>query len=123
MTSTAIPSKTAASEAADIQIGCPGSDLRDLQRLGVDRVGDLFGRRPAIGGVEFDAEIAIRPARIVARRQDQPAERLVLADDAGGGGGGEDAARANQEAAEAVAAAMRIAVWIACALNSARRRR
>ena len=37
-------------------------------RVMVDLVGDLLRRRPAIGGVELDAEIAVGPAWIVARR-------------------------------------------------------
>ena len=90
-------------KAADVHIGrVHGQDFGDLQRLRVDRVRDLLGRRPAIGRVELDAEIAVRPARIVARRQDQAAERLVLADHAGRGGRGEDAAGADQRAAETV---------------------
>ena len=92
-----------AANAAEVHIRrVQGQDPGDLQRLGVDRIGDLLGRRPAIGGVELDAEIAIRPAGIVACRKDQAAERLVLADDAGCGRRGQDAAGANERAAEAV---------------------
>ena len=89
--------------AANVYIGrVHGQDFRDPQRLGVDRVRDLLGRRPAIGRVELDAEIAIRPAGIVARRKDQAAESLVLADNAGCGGRGENAAGAHERAAETV---------------------
>jgi hypothetical protein len=48
---------------------------------GEDRVGDLLGRRAAIADIVLDAEIAGRAAGIVAGRQDDAAEGLVLADD------------------------------------------
>ena len=38
----------------------------DRLRIGEDRVGDLLGRRAAIAGIIFDAEIAMRSAGIVA---------------------------------------------------------
>ena len=71
---------------AEIDIGRV-DDLVAVDHLGArkHRVGDLFGRRPAIADIVLDAEIAVRPARIVAGRQDEPAERLVVADDVAGG--------------------------------------
>ena len=55
--------------------------LADLLRALEDRVGHLFRRRAAILGIVLDAEILVRAARIVARRQDDAAEGLVFADD------------------------------------------
>ncbi len=77
-------------------------DLGDLQRLGVDRVRDLFWRGAAVCGVELDAEVSIRTAGVMAGREDKAAEGLVLADHAGGGRRGENAAGADQKTPEAV---------------------
>ena len=59
-------------------------------------------RRAAMGHVELDAEIAIRSSRIVACRQHEAPDGLVLADDAGGGRGGEKTALPDENATEAV---------------------
>ena len=64
---------------------------RSAQCLRVDRVGDLLRRRAAVGGVELDAEVAVRAAGVVAGRQDQAAEGAVLADHARGRRGRQDA--------------------------------
>jgi hypothetical protein len=53
----------------------------DLAGPGVDRVGQRFRRRAAVGDVVLDAEIALRPARIVAGRQDDAAQRPPGADE------------------------------------------
>src|SRR5579872_3738539 len=63
-------------------------DVRDfrpivmIDELGklVNAFGNLFRRRPAIGGVEFDAEVSINAPRIVAGGQDQPPGGFAGAD-------------------------------------------
>jgi hypothetical protein len=74
----------------------------DLLGFGEDRFGDLLGRRPSIGDVVLDAEIAVGSAGIVARRKHDAAEGLVLADDIGGGGRREEPALSDQHAPEAI---------------------
>ena len=98
----------------------PSTRLRaDPVEIDIGRVGDpdsapidcvfakiasvtLLRRRPAIADIVFDAEIAIGPAGIVARRQDDAAEGLVFADEVRGGRRREEAALADQHPAEAV---------------------
>ena len=98
----------AVADAADADAGevhvrrIEAQNLGNLLRLGIDGVRDFLRRRPAIRGVELDAEIAVRPAGVMARGEDDAAEGLVLADDAGCGGGRENAARADEKAADAV---------------------
>ena len=48
---------------------------------GKDFVGDLLRGRSAGADVVFDAEVTLRAARIVARRQDDPAEGAEMADE------------------------------------------
>ena len=67
-----------------------------------DRFRDRLGRRAAVVAIVFDAEIAIRSARIVAGRQDDAAMGAVFADEAGGGRRRKDAAHADQHAREPV---------------------
>ena len=92
-----------AAQPVDVDVGRVG-DFVGVDRLGAgeDRVGDLFGRGAAGADVVLDAEVAFRPARIVARRQDDPAEGADMADEGRGGGGREDAALADHDPAEAV---------------------
>ncbi len=68
----------------------------------IDRIGDLFGRWAAIRGIVLDAEILVRPARIMARREDDAAEGLVFADHVGSRRRRQDAALADHHLAEAV---------------------
>ena len=90
-------------EGVEIDIlGLDGLVLTDRQGARVDRLGDLLRGRAAVGGVELDAEVAVRAARVVAGREDDAAGSGVLADHAGGGRGGEDAALADQAARHAV---------------------
>ena len=79
-------------------------DPVSLDGLGAseDRVGDIFRRRPARADVVFDAEIAMRTAGIVARRQDDPAERVKRADQSRNRRRRENSALADYDAAEAV---------------------
>jgi hypothetical protein len=74
----------------------------DHLAAGINCVGDLLGRRPAIGHIVLDAEILCRAARIVARRQDQAAERSIFADQMRGCRRRENAALAHQHATEPV---------------------
>ena len=79
-----------------------GPVLPDLPRALIDRLGHLLGRRAAVRAVVLDAEVAVRAAGIVAGREDDAAERLVLADHGGGRGRRQQPALADQDAAEAV---------------------
>ena len=74
----------------------------DLLRALEDRIGHFFRRRAAILGVVFDAEILVRAAGIVARRQYDAAEGAVLADDVRRSRRREDAALPDHDLAEAV---------------------
>ena len=90
-------------QAIDVDIG----GVRNLvggDRLGMgeDRLGDALRRGPPSADIVFDAEIAVRPAGIVARRQDYAAEGVERADQGGDGGRRENAALAHDDAAEAV---------------------
>ena len=67
-----------------------------------DRLGDVLRGRSTSADVVLDAEIPVRAARIVARRQDDPAKSGECADQRRDGGSREDAAFANDDAAEAV---------------------
>ena len=74
----------------------------DGQRARVDRFGDLLGCGAAIADVVFDAEIAVRPAGVVACGEHEPTEGLALPDQMRGGGRRQDAALADQQPAKAV---------------------
>ncbi len=63
------------------------------------RVGDPLRRRAAVAGIVLDAEIAVGAALVVAGRQDDAAERLVLADDVGGGRASRECRRARSAGA------------------------
>ena len=65
--------------------------------LGVDRVREPLRRRPAVLAVELDAEIPLRPARIVAGRKDQATLGPMLADQMRGRGCGENTVAADQQ--------------------------
>ena len=67
---------------------------------GKDFVGDLLRGRPA--GADVNAQVAFWAARIVARRQDDPAEGAEMADEGRNRGSRQDAALADHDAAEAV---------------------
>jgi hypothetical protein len=56
------------------------------------RVGERLGRGAAVAEVVLDAEVAVRAARVVARRQDEAAGRAARADHARGGRRRQDAA-------------------------------
>ena len=62
-------------DRVEVEVGALDDPVRG-QRPGarMDRRRDGLGGRATIGGVELDAEIALRAARIVARRQDDAAD-------------------------------------------------
>ena len=92
-----------AADALEVDVGRVGDQVfADRQAACVDRVGDALRCRPAVGRIELDAEVAIDTAFVVAGRQDQPTEGLVLADDARRGGSGQDAALPHHHAGEAI---------------------
>ncbi len=74
----------------------------DLARAGVDRLGDLLGRRAAVGDIIFDAKVAVRAAWVVTRREHDPAEGFERADKRRDGRRRQNAALADHDAAEAV---------------------
>ena len=76
--------------------------LAKLTTPAEDGVGDVFGGRPAVGDVVFDAEIAVRAAGIVASRQDDSAARLAQSDEMRRGGSREDACPSHDHAPVAV---------------------
>ena len=90
-------------EAIDVHVRGVG-DLVGGDRFGMgeDRLGDLLRGGSAGADVVLDAEIAVRAAGIVARRQDDPAIGVQGADQRRDGGGGKNAAFADDDAAEAV---------------------
>ena len=61
------------------RVGDPVAVIVCVRR--VDGFGDPFGRRAAIADVVLDAEVAVRPAGIVARRKHDAAEASVFADE------------------------------------------
>src|SRR6202167_1962892 len=70
--------------------------------MGEDRRGDVLRGGSAGADVVFDAEIAVRAAGVVARRQDDPAVGGERANQRRNGGSRENAAFADENAAEAV---------------------
>src|ERR1700691_3988170 len=70
--------------------------------MGEDRRGDVLRGGSAGADVVFDAEIAVRAAGVVARRQDDPAIGGERANQRRNGGSRENAAFADDDAAEAV---------------------
>src|SRR2546423_804034 len=74
----------------------------DLSGLGVDALGDGFGRGAAVARVVLDAEVFFDAAGVVAGREDESAEGASAAYDGGDGGGGEYAAATDEQGAEAV---------------------
>ena len=101
--STVASSSVDGAQPVDVDVGRV-RDVVGVDRLGAgeNRVGDLLRRRAAGADVVFDAEIAVRSARIVARRQDDAAERAEMADEGRGGRGRQDSALADHDPAEAV---------------------
>ena len=90
-------------EAVDVDVGSVG-DFVGGDRLGTgeDRLGDVLRGRSAGADIVLDAEIAVRPAGIVARREDDPAIGVERADQRRDGRSRENAALADEDAAEAV---------------------
>ena len=90
-------------EAVDVHVGSVG-DLVGGDRLGMgeDRLGDILRGRSAGADIVLDAEIPVRTAGIVARREDDPAIGVQRADQRRDGRSREDAAFADNDAAEAV---------------------
>ena len=68
-------------ERVEIDIGRVGN-LVLVDRLAAreNRIGNFFRRGAAVAGIVFDAEIAVRAARIVAGGQDDAAERAQRPD-------------------------------------------
>jgi hypothetical protein len=90
----------------DVREGRAGLEGRDRGGLGVDELGELLGRRPAVVAVELDPKVLVEPARVVRGREDEGAKRnkpaRAVAHDGGDGGGGEQAVLADPEARDAV---------------------
>ena len=62
-------------QAVDVDVRRLGDPVGgDRLRAGEDRLGDALGRRAAGADIVLDPEIAMRPARIVACGEDDPAE-------------------------------------------------
>src|SRR5262249_30290975 len=76
--------------------------LIDQLRPGEYRFGNLFGRRTAVADVVLDAEIAVRAARVVTRRQNDAAEGPMFTDHIGCGWRREEAAATDENPAKAV---------------------
>ena len=74
----------------------------DLLGIGENRLGDLLGRRAAVGNIVFDAEVAIGPTGIMARREHDAAKGLVLADDIRRGRRRQKATLPDEHAPEAI---------------------
>ena len=81
-------------------IQCPV--LRDRPAPGIDSVGDFLRCRAAVGGVVLDAEITVRPGRVVTGGKDDTAKCLVLADDTGSRRRGQQATTPHQYLAKTV---------------------
>ena len=93
----------AGAEAAEIDLGSVDDPIRiDRLRPLEDRARHRFRRRASVADVVLDAEVARRAALVVARRQDDPAVRLALADHARRRRCRQDAIAADDDAAEAV---------------------
>src|ERR1019366_5864182 len=75
---------------------------RDFFAGGEDRFGDFFRRGSAVGGVVLDAEIPVRPARIMAGGQDDTAISRIFSNHAGSSGGGKYAALTDQYMPETI---------------------
>ena len=90
-------------ELAQIDIGAIGRRIAaDGLRIGVNRVGDFFRRRAAVVHIEFNAEVAVRPARVVTGRENHAAKCAVFANDMRYGGRGQDAVLTDEDAREAL---------------------
>ncbi len=91
------------SQVVDVHVGDLGDVVaRKAQGGLVDGAGDRFRGRPAVGDVVLDAEVRVRAAGVVARREHDAPLGPVLADHAGGGGGGEDPSGAHQDPGNAI---------------------
>jgi hypothetical protein len=90
-------------EAVDVHVRGVG-DLVGGDRLGMaeDGLGNVLWGRSAGADVVLDAEIPVRAAGIVARRQDDPAKGVQRANQRRDGGRRKNAAFADDDAAEAV---------------------
>ncbi len=92
-------------EGGEVAIGgFDDAELVDAAAVGVDRLGDALGRGAAVADVVLDAEVAVRPAGVVAGGEDEAAVGLVLADQVGDRRGREQAVLPHQEFADAVGA-------------------
>ena len=90
-------------KAVDVDVRRVGNLVgRDRLALGEDRLGDVLRRRAAGADIVFDPEIPMRPAGIVARRQDDAAEGVKRPDQRRDRRGRENSALADDDAAEAV---------------------
>jgi hypothetical protein len=90
-------------ETVDVDVGSVGDlVVGNRLRMSEDRLGDALGGGSAGADIVLDAEVPMRAAGIVARREDDPAVSLERADQGGDGGSREDAAFADDDAAEAV---------------------
>ena len=91
------------SEGLQRKIARLGDMIRmNLTAALIDGLGDLFRRRPAVAGVVFDSEVALRAAGIVAGGQDDAAEGPGPADNTGDRRRREYAVLTDQDPAETV---------------------
>src|SRR5690606_17767136 len=79
------------------------AELRQRRRRAPDRLGQRLGCLAAVGRVELDAEVAVRPARIVAGRQEEAAGGAVQPDQVRRGGRRQQAVAADDDPRDAVA--------------------
>ena len=90
-------------EAVDVEVRRVGNVVGvDLLGSRENRLGDRFRRRAARPDIVFDAEIAVRAARIVAGGEDDAAESAEMADEPRDRRRRQDAALADHDPAEAV---------------------
>ena len=81
-------------------LGVEDTVLADFLRALVQRVGESLVGRAAVAEVVLDAEVVIRPAGVVAGREDDAAEGRALADHGAGCRGRQDAVLADHHAPE-----------------------
>ena len=90
-------------QLVEIEVGGVGNPIGvDELRARINRVGDFFRRGPAIADVIFNAKVAVGPARIMARGQNDAAKGAQVADQRRHRRRREDAALADDDAPKAV---------------------
>ena len=106
------PADLGGADAVEVEVGrVQGPVFADGLGAGEDRVGDLLRRRAAIADIVLDAEIAVRPAGIVAGGEDDAAEGLAAADHAEAAGVESRPPWPTSTRPKPLAAAIRITFW------------